>query len=129
MTQYWPDAQYAETDPLYDSFWEHEWTKHGTCAELPQQTYFQYAIDLVTSFGTPSIVTNNVGGSVNPSDLRKAFGGPTYVALQCVSGTYLSGAYTCWSVTNGKPLKQVECPTDVQLEDTCTSDIVTITSF
>lgn len=29
MTTYWPNAQYATTDPAYDDFWEHEWTKHG----------------------------------------------------------------------------------------------------
>ncbi len=29
MTTYWPNVHYATTDPAYDDFWEHEWTKHG----------------------------------------------------------------------------------------------------
>lgn len=29
MTTYWPNAQYPTTDPAYDDFWDHEWTKHG----------------------------------------------------------------------------------------------------
>lgn len=29
MVTYWPNAQYATTDPNYDDFWEYEWTKHG----------------------------------------------------------------------------------------------------
>ena len=34
MTTYWPNAQYATTDPKYDDFWEHEWTKHGYAISL-----------------------------------------------------------------------------------------------
>lgn len=129
MTMYWPDAQYAETDPKYTSFWEHEWTKHGTCTGLVQQNYFETTINLLKSFGSPSILSNNVGGSIAAADLRTAMGGASYVALQCNSGTFLSGAYTCWSESNGQPLKQMECPSDVQAEDTCTSATVVITAF
>ena len=51
-------------------------------------------------------------------------------ALQCTSGTYIVGVYTCWSMdAAGNPLKQVTCPTDVQAEDTCTTTTVTIASF
>lgn len=129
MTTYWPDVQYAETDSNYDSFWEHEWTKHGTCTGLSQYNYFQNTINLIKKFGTPSVVTANVGGSVSASSLRQAFGGSTMVALQCESGQYLSGAYTCWSQSNGVPQQQITCPSDVQKEDTCTSSTVKITSF
>lgn len=70
MTKYWPDVQYAETSPDYDQFWEHEWTKHGTCSGLTQLQYFQNGIDLIQKFGTPSYVTDNVGGNITAATLR-----------------------------------------------------------
>jgi ribonuclease T2 len=129
MTQYWPDVQYAETDPDYDSFWEHEWTKHGTCTGLNQTAYFQATIDLAKSFGTPSMVTSSVGGTLDAASLRTAFGGSTKVSLQCDSGKYLSGAFTCWSNVGGYPKAQVTCPSDVQSEDTCSSATITVNSL
>lgn len=129
ILQYWPDVEYALSDPLYTSFWEHEWTKHGTCSGLTQQNYFQYAINLIKALGTPSSVTNAVGSTLSASTLRNDFGGATYVALQCTSGKYLSGAYTCWAEENGLPTIQIECPVEVQKEDTCTSSTLTIESL
>lgn len=129
MTNYWPDVKYTETDPDYDSFWEHEWTKHGTCTGLSQYDYFSAGINLIKSFGTPASVTNSVGGSVEADSLRKDFGGASYGILQCDGGQYLSGIYTCWTNVNGIPTTQIECPTDVQGEDTCTSTDVEITAL
>lgn len=130
MTQYWPDVEYVEFSPKYDSFWEHEWTKHGTCSGLSQQDYFQSTINLIKSFGTPKSVTEAVGGEIAADQLRDDFGGPSYVALQCDNGEYLSGAYTCWEHdANGFPTLQRECSSEVIGEDTCTSDTVFVSSF
>ena len=43
------------------------------------------------------------------------------VSLQCENGGYLSGAFTCWSMSSvdGSPDKQIACPLDVQGEDNC----------
>ncbi len=129
MTKYWPDAQYAETDPKYNSFWDHEWTKHGTCTGLPQQSYFQESINLIKAFGSPPILADFVGKNMTASILRDALGGATRASLQCNSGVRLSGVFTCWFQENGVPKVQVECPADVQKEDTCTSAEISITSF
>lgn len=51
MTQYWPNVQQAEGSASYDSFWEHEWTKHGTCTGLPQLNYFNATITLAEKLG------------------------------------------------------------------------------
>jgi len=81
--------------------------------------YFQQAIGLIKRLGTPKSVTSNVGGTVDGNSLRNDFGGPTKVALQCMGGNYVVGAFTCWSQVNGIPQDQIECPSDVQKEDSC----------
>jgi ribonuclease T2 len=117
MTTYWPDVEYQETDPDYDDFWIHEWDKHGTCSGLSQFDYFNYATQLVQSFGTPSAYTAAAtnGGSINAADLRNDFGGADMASLQCSGGDYINGVFTCWSTVNGVPSKQVVCPSDVQV--------------
>lgn len=129
MVLYWPDVEYSETSSSYTSFWEHEWTKHGTCTGLSQDAYFQAALNLIKAFGTPASVTNAVGKTVSADTVRNEMGGATYVSLQCTSGSYLSGAYTCWGQSNGIPTTQQVCASDVQKEDTCTSSTLTVESF
>lgn len=119
MLTYWPNVQEAIGSANYTSFWEHEWTKHGTCSGLTQVDYFQQAIALIKQFGTPKSVTNNVGSVVDANSLRNDFGGPTKVALQCAGGNYIVGAYTCWAQVNGVPQNQIDCPEEVQKEDSC----------
>lgn len=129
MTQYWPDVKYTETNDQYDSFWEHEWDKHGTCSGLTQENYFQDAINLIESFGTPSVLSAAAGSTISATTLRNAFGGSTFVSLQCTS-MVLTGAYTCWLQSDGVPTTQVACPTEVQGEDTCkSSDTITVPTF
>ncbi len=129
MTKYWPNAQKAETDPTYSSFWEHEWTKHGTCTGLVQYDYFQNTVNLAKTFGSPKILTAAVGRNISASILRDAFGGPTRASLQCNNGAYLSGVFTCWSHDSGLVKEQQVCPADVQKEDTCTASSLIVTSF
>jgi len=129
MEQYWPNVQAAEGSSDYDDFWTHEWSKHGTCSGLAQTDYFNTTINLAKSFGTPSIFTDNVGKSVNGDDLRNALGGKTMVTLICAGGKQLTGAYTCWSQTEGIPTVQTTCPSSVQSEDTCTSADVLVVGF
>jgi len=126
MNQYWPNVQAKTTDSDYDDFWTHEWTKHGTCSGLAQTDYFNTTINLATSFGTPSIFTDNVGKSVSGDDLRSALGGKTKASLICSNGNQLTGAYTCWNQENGVPTTQATCPSCVQDEDTCSSGNVVV---
>jgi hypothetical protein len=84
---------------------------------------------LIKQFGTPASVTANVGGSIAASTLRNDFGGASKVSLQCTSGAYLVGAYTCWTQTNGVASQQVNCPSDVISEDTCTKSTLYIQGF
>lgn len=131
MNHYWPNVKSEPTDADYDSFWQHEWTKHGTCSPFRQLDYFNTTLTLGKTFGTPSLITDNVGADVNGDLIRTTMGGPTMVSLQCENGGYLSGAFTCWSMSSvdGNPDKQIDCPLDVQGEDTCSDTVVHIPSF
>jgi len=125
MITYYPDVKYQETSPDYDSFWEHEWDKHGTCSGLSQYDYFQQAILLAETFVTPEVLHKyiNTTNSLSASTLRDSFGGSAYTALQCSNTNILTGVYTCWSHS---PVLQIECPESVQSEDTCSADNLTI---
>ena len=131
MTMYWPDVKYAEDDSEYTEFWAYEWGKHGTCSGLSQINYFNSTISMIESFGTPTIYSDAVGSTIDASALRDAFGGSTYASLQCDSTMYVNGVYTCWDMdsTTHLPTVQIECPSDVQAEDTCTVDTLKVTSF
>ena len=112
------------------SFWDHEWSKHGTCSGLSQYDYFNDSINLIKQVGTPSMVTKAVGSTINADDLRDQFGGSTKTSLLCENGSYLVGLYTCWTRDNsGNPSSQTTCPSDVQSEDTCRTNTLTVDAF
>ena len=128
MTTYYPDVKYDETSPDYDSFWEHEWDKHGTCSGLSQSNYFQQAITLAETFTTPDILHQyiNTTNSLSANELRNSYGGSQYCVLQCSNKNIFTGLYTCWAES---PVIQIECPSSVQSEDTCSSQYLTIVSL
>ncbi len=119
MKKYWPNVKEAETSSSYTEFWEHEWTKHGTCSGLDQAAYFQATIDNFPS--TPSIVGKAVGSSLSKSDLIAAYG--TTVVPQCSSG-YLSDIIVCMS----KEFKAMDCPDSVISEGSC-GDTIKVDGF
>jgi ribonuclease T2 len=130
MVQYWPDVKYDTTSPDYTEFWNHEWTKHGTCSGLDQLTYFNAVINLSKQAGTPSLISNNVGGSINANDLRNTYGGSSYVSLQCTAGTYFVGTFTCYNRNSDGTVGSLsKCPADVIAEDTCTTTTISIASL
>ena len=99
MNRYWPNVKTTEDDSAHTQFWEHEWTKHGTCSGLGQVDYFTQAINLLKNgqSTTPDVISQNVGGSASADDIRSGYGGANYVGLHC-KGKYLSEAYTCWAL-------------------------------
>ena len=128
---YWPNVKSAPTDSDYDSFWEHEWTKHGTCSGLSQYDYFNDSFNLIKQLGTPDYVSNNAGGdAINSNGVRLTFGGAAKASLQCSSSIYINGVYTCWSRNeDGSPNAQVECPSDVISEDSCSEQTLMVEGF
>jgi ribonuclease T2 len=128
MIERWPDVQYDVNTPSYDSFWEHEWTKHGTCSGLSQRDYFTTALSLTNILITPEIIHNSIGSNVSTDTLRTSVADPSAVSLQCHK-QMLVGIYTCWQQVDNIPSKLVACPNDVINEDTCTAPYVYIPSL
>ena len=128
MITYWPNVKYSVGDPSYGSFWEHEWSKHGTCTGLTQEKYFESAVDLLLRYGSPSILSDAVGGRLSATELRASMGGASMVSLQCDGSKKdtLSGAFTCWTQKYGIPGTQIICPDDVRKEDSCSTDILVV---
>jgi len=134
---YWPNEQDPSGSKLSSSLWAHEWNKHGTCSGLPQKAYLQEAMTIQLQIPTPSVITNNVGGSCKLKDLQAAYGatdclsgGDCIVAFNCASDSgklYLSSVTTCWD----QFYKQIRCPASVLSSQgkQCTNDDVYILSF
>jgi len=130
---YWPNEQDPQPTKVSGSLWDHEWGKHGTCSGLAQQDYFQSALGVDMALGTPSLISDNVGGQVSLNALESVYNGspcqnnkPCKVALGCQSGSTLSDVTTCWS----KGLSQIVCPVEVmQSSSVCTASSIQILSF
>lgn len=129
MIERWPDVKYDVNNPEYDSFWEHEWTKHGTCSGLSQYEYFTATLGLTNMLLTPELIHDSIGQTVDANMLRNAIAPAQMVSLLCSQQSFV-GVYTCWQQTNNQPVKLVECPVDVINEDTCkSSDYIFIPSL
>ena len=69
LTKFWPNM-YADTSAT--SFWEHEWSKHGTCAmDLPatanEYLYFRKALDVMKIFDATMLFQKY---NIVPSDTK-----------------------------------------------------------
>jgi len=126
---YWPNIQYAEGDQQYSEFWDHEWTKHGTCTSMQQLEYMQTSIDLSIKYNTPACVGKNYGGTVPKADVVAGYGGSTMVALSCESNKYLLSAYQCFASEGGKPGQRQACPSFILKYNSCQDSTLSISSF
>jgi len=135
MVAYWPNVKAAPTPAAtYDGFWEHEWTKHGTCTGLKQGAYYSTVLSMLWAMPTPDIIRSNVGQSGSADNIRKAYGGASKVSLACTGtgGSVLSAALTCWAVdkaSHAPSAAQVACPKSVLAEDNCVAPTITIDAF
>jgi ribonuclease T2 len=115
MNKYWPNVKESPSDSGYTQFWQHEWTKHGTCSGFTQKEYFQTAIDnFVTS---PSILADAYGKTISKSDLISAYGA---VVSPICKGKMLSEVLICKDM---KTLKNMDCVKSVINEGNCPNTI------
>nr|CCA21045.1 conserved hypothetical protein [Albugo laibachii Nc14] len=134
LVRYWPDVKIAEKARSYPEFWQHEWSKHGTCSNLDQIAYFQGSIDLLKQnvSMTPEIIQQHVGKHVNTAIARAAYsqtGAMDDVVLQC-RGQALAEIHMCWSRDEQyRPKARIVCPPHVLKGDTCRSEFIFIRAF
>lgn len=127
MEQYWPNVKALEpTAKHFYEFWQHEWSKHGTCSGLGQKEYFGAALHHFVD--TPNLVAQNYGGVVNKTDLLEAYGHHT--VLVCQAKQWLSEIRICLgATTEGEPLQRVACPKPTEAEDSCQEEQIRIARF
>ncbi|XP_065661779.1 ribonuclease Oy [Hydra vulgaris] len=115
---YWPNI-FVETTP--QSFWKHEYEKHGTCASSvkgfeTEHDYFQKALELREKFDimrvlSESKIVPSTDSSYQFSDIEEALksGYSAKVCFECSgikhSKQVLSAGYVCLN----KQLEQIDC--------------------
>lgn len=117
MRSNWPSLACPSSNG--ETFWAHEWEKHGTCSEsiLDQQGYFQAALSLKNQANILQILQN---AGIEPNDksyslrsISQAIGGATGYApgIECNTdesgNTQLYQIYLCVD-TSGENI--IECP-------------------
>jgi ribonuclease T2 len=124
----WPNVKADPNTSGHAQFWEHEWSKHGTCSGLVQFDYFNSALHLLLE--TPSVVKEGYRvGYVDKKELLDGYGGELKTALVCKSG-YLSEVRACFEkMEDGMPGERMDCPEKVLEEGSCEEDRVGIASF
>lgn len=126
---YWPNVKASRDSHHYTGFWEHEWSKHGTCSGLSQDNYFEMALTHVLP--TPAIVKDNYGMSLSKSDLLKGYNSSDVndintmdVVLICTGKRFLSEIRICLAKNpDGTVSHRIHCPVQVQKESNCGMDI------
>jgi ribonuclease T2 len=128
---FWPNVKAVDHSRSHYSFWEHEWTKHGTCTGLSQDEYFDTA--LKHFLPSPNIIRENYGSTITKSDLLDAYRQDIYsdygdVVLVC-SGDFLSEVRICVGRTeDGEGSQRIACIPEVIQEGNC-GDHIMIAKF
>ncbi|KAL9186840.1 hypothetical protein ACHAXT_010560 [Thalassiosira profunda] len=126
LSERWPNIKSPPASPGHESFWSHEWQKHGTCSGLDQHSYFSTALNLLLP--TPSIVKEKYGSVVKRSELMEGYGEEGAV-LACNKG-FLSENRVCFEKAEGGAVgARAKCPESVLSEDSCGEDEIKIASF
>ncbi|EKX37604.1 hypothetical protein GUITHDRAFT_116245 [Guillardia theta CCMP2712] len=121
LEKYWPSL----VAPDQSSFWEHEWLRHGTCAEkiftAPQKehAYFRLVLDLREKFDVFKFLSAagiNPGDTTTWAEAKEAMkkGYPYEVELGC--NTDAQGSLqifevrSCYTATPGGGVSLFNCP-------------------
>lgn len=122
LEQWWPNVRATHANESeYLVFWNHEWSKHGTCSGLSQLAYFTAALNHFIP--TPPLVAENYGKSVSKEELLRAYDNNPTAAnattiLVCTHGNYLSEVRWCHGKDPdfGGPSYRMPCPPSMVLQ-------------
>jgi len=124
LSQNWPNIKALSPDAAgHTAFWDHEWSKHGTCSGLSQQDYFNTALDLLLS--TPSIVKESYGSLAKREELEAdPYLGGDMSMFVCKQGDFLSEVRVCYEkMADNAVGERVSCPGSMLTEDSCGEEI------
>jgi ribonuclease T2 len=128
LEQQWPNIKALANSTAHGDFWEHEWSKHGTCTGLSQLDYFSHALKKMIP--TPSIVKDAEArhSFVTKDDLLKFYDGVQRAVLVCNRG-YLSEVWVCHrKETDGNVGERMDCPQAIMRASSC-GKTIRIASF
>lgn len=123
LEQQWPNIKALPNSASHGEFWDHEWSKHGTCTGLSQLNYFSHALKMLIP--TPSIVkeAEEQHSFVKKDDLLAVYGGDQLAALIC-NKEYLSEVRVCHQKeADGGAGDRMDCPQSVLMASSCGSEI------
>eukprot|EP01096_Ripella_sp_DP13-Kostka_P012727 TRINITY_DN5378_c0_g1_i1.p1 TRINITY_DN5378_c0_g1~~TRINITY_DN5378_c0_g1_i1.p1 ORF type:complete len:314 (-),score=78.98 TRINITY_DN5378_c0_g1_i1:30-938(-) len=118
----------------YDSLYDHEWPKHGSCTRRTASQYFEDALRLTIDLDEGKLLTESAGSLVDTEKVRKAYGGleGKALVLKCSKGS-LQSVSTCWnkrSEDDDAVGSQVDCPEwMIREEDSCATSQVYVEAF
>ena len=114
MAQFWPSLSNGGND----AFWQHEWSKHGTCAldVLPSQPDFfasslalRAKYDIVAALGKAGYAPSNTEGftlaQLNAA-LAAAYGGDVLARVSCDANGFIRELSLCFD----KQFMPLQCP-------------------
>ena len=122
----WPNVKSSTHGKELYGFWEHEWTKHGTCTGLSQDDYFDTAMKHFLP--TPNLVREKYGSSVSATALLKAYHAEVSdakdVLFVCSGGKYLSEVRVCVGRNkDGSGSQMIDCVSEIEEEGNCGNEI------
>lgn len=108
LEKLWPTLSSSFVDNL--SFLEHEWTKHGSCQQLPIVEYFLSTVKLMKSISVDSALKTAVGvGNVkSKTDFEKA--------IKRKMGQEINSLFLCKPTTLYPKLKEIILCVDKNIE-------------
>jgi hypothetical protein len=105
-------ASQTKPDVVHDQFSiEHQWEKHGSCADLSITRYIEKSTEMRKEIST--FLHANMGLSLSKKNITLVLG--TSVSVRCINNEILNEITRCLS----KELKEVSCPKILDEKEIC----------